>query len=261
MQRESQLSSTPHRFNPEAAVWPAAAAVPAARQPRCVQPKSTRTADLKDWCLARADEWYSQKEFGFARDFLQHALDLDPFDVEIWIALGSLHFTSNNLEAALFAFTQADELRPDDAAIQLHLAVVQQHRQSWSPAESHFRTALDLQPENLNALKLFAGFLMSREQFAEAREILERALMVDLDDVEIFLSLGVCWFRTDDLKAARACFLRVVELDPALVMGWENLEVISRQYSVNIPGVAASPSFPKSTERIVSSCLPYEGPK
>jgi tetratricopeptide (TPR) repeat protein len=251
MQRESQLSSTPHRFNPEAAVWPAAAAVPAARQPRCIQPKSTNVADLKDWCLARADEWYAQKEFGFARDFLQHALDLDPFDVEIWIALGSLHFTSNNLDAALFAFTQADELRPADATLQLHLAVVQQHRQSWAHAETHFRNSLELQPEHLGALKLFAGFLMARERFTEAREILERALMVELDDSEIFLSLGVCCFRLENHQAARACFEHLLKIDPSDAIAGENLAVVLRH-------TKREPSNPIAQCELVSKSSDHE---
>lgn len=228
MEQHRQLSSARRRFTFETAARPAAtiATAAAVNPPRCVPPKSTDLADLKDWCLARADEWYAQKEFGFARDFLQHALDLDPFDVEIWIALGSLHFTSNNLDAALFAFTQADELRPDNATLQLHLAVVQQHRQSWANAETHFRNSLDLQPENLGALKLFAGFLMAGERFAEAREILERALMLDLDDMEIFLSLGVCCFRLENHQAACACFERVVNLDPTNIVARENFQAI-----------------------------------
>jgi tetratricopeptide (TPR) repeat protein len=235
MQRPRPLNSATRRFTFETALRPApaganiAAAAPAARQPSCVPPKSSDLADLKDWCLARADEWYAQKEFGFARDFLQHALDLDPFDVEIWIALGSLHFTSNNLEAALFAFTQADELRPDDDAIQLHLAVVQQHRRSVSRAEFHFRNSLELRPENRNALKLFAGFLMSRERFVEARETLERALMVDLDDAEIYLSLGVCWFRMKHYQAAKSCFVRRLTLRPYDPIAQENLSVAERE--------------------------------
>jgi len=231
MEQHRQLSSARRRFTFETAARPAAtiATAAAVNQPRRVPPKSTDLADLKDWCLARADEWYAQKEFGFARDFLQHALDLDPFDVEIWIALGSLHFTSNNLEAALFAFTQADELRPDDATLQLHLAVVQQHRQSWAHAETHFRNSLELQPENLGALKLFAGFLMARERFAEAREILERALMVELDDPEVFLSLGVCWHRLKQYQAAKSCFNRILTLSPHHPIAQENLNAAERE--------------------------------
>ncbi|HEY9510266.1 MAG TPA: tetratricopeptide repeat protein [Verrucomicrobiae bacterium] len=242
MEQHRQLSSARRRFTFETAARPAAtiATAAAVNQPRCVPPKSTEIADLKDWCLARADEWYAQKEFGFARDFLQHALDLDPFDVEIWIALGSLHFTSNNLDAALFAFTQADELRPDDATLQLHLAVVQQHRRSWAHAETHFRNSLELQPENPGALKLYAGFLLARERFSEAREILERALMLDLDDVEFFMSLGVCYFRMENPQAARACFERALQLERIKEMARENLMIIN--------------SFPKREKNSVRSC-------
>jgi|GEM_PF-5713684 Tfp pilus assembly protein PilF len=191
------------------------------------RPGSDPISEIKNWCLERADEWFEQNQPAFACQFLQHALGLDPNDVTIWIALGSVHFTSGNLDQALLAFTQADELRPNDAAIQLHLAVVQQHRENWSQAEFHFRRSLELYPDNVQALRLYSGLLMAHGRNAESREILEQALSLDLDDVDLFLRLGVCCFRMNELNAAQACFKRALQLDPNNELAAANLNAVA----------------------------------
>ncbi|HLP78741.1 MAG TPA: tetratricopeptide repeat protein [Candidatus Paceibacterota bacterium] len=183
------------------------------------------TSEIKAWCLERADEWHDQNQPVLARQFLQHALAIDPHDVQCWIALGSLHFTGGNLDSALLAFTQANELKPADPAIILHLALTHQHRKEWAETEWYFRRTLELRPDDVATLKLFSGYLMARGRHEEARHRLEQALAFDLDDVELFLRLGVCCYQLNDFSAAHACFKRALQLDPNNQMARENLFV------------------------------------
>jgi cytochrome c-type biogenesis protein CcmH/NrfG len=192
---------------------------------------SNPITEIKAWCLERADEWYEQNEPGLARQFLQHALGVDPHDVSVWIALGSLHFTAGNLDSALLAFTQSNELDPGNSTIQLHLALTHQQREDLAEADWFFKQAVELKPDDVGALKLYSGFLMAHECLNEARLHLEHALSIDLDDVELFLRLGVCCFRTNDFRAAHACFNRVLQIDPANLVARENMAIAATRLS------------------------------
>ncbi len=202
---------------------------PASQSPRTrsIQPKSNEPADIKDWCLARADAWYQQKNPDLARTFLQFALDIDPRDASIWVALGSLHFAAGDLGPALLAFTQANEIKPGSPEIQLHLALTHQQREDWAETEYFFKQALEFQPDHIGALRLYSGYLMARQRPHEARLHLEHALASDLEDVDLFLRLGVCCYQTHALTASQACFKRVLQLDPTHVMARENLNVVT----------------------------------
>lgn len=189
-------------------------------------PQHSTTGQIKEWCVARADEWYRRGDMVPARDFLRHAVDIDPQDAEVWVALGSIHFALGELAPAKEAFTRADRLDPANPTIYLHLGVTQQQLGNETEAEVLYDEALQLQPENVTGLKLLSGFLMARGRLAEARTRLEAALGCDLDDTELLMRLGVCCFWMKDVGAARACFQRVLRIDPVHEMARENLAVI-----------------------------------
>jgi Tfp pilus assembly protein PilF len=191
-----------------------------------VRRKFNPVAEIKAWCLERADEWFEQNQPDHACDFLRHALDLDPSDTQVWIALGSLYFSTGKLDRALKAFTKAGELDSSNATITLHLALTHQQMGNAADAESCFRQSLAQNPANVVAAKLFSGFLMAHNRLNEARELLEHALAIELDDTESLLRLGVCCYQLNDLSAARACFSHLLKLDPKNQVARENLTVI-----------------------------------
>lgn len=196
---------------------------------RVVQPKSTALPDIKDWCLARADEWYARQDWPLAQEFLQHALDIDPHDLSVWIALGSVHYAAGNLKSAQLAFTHARELDQRNPEILLHLAVTHQQLENWAEAEWFFKQSLELAPNHIQALKLFSGFLMFRNRPQEARPHLERALLAELDDQDLLMRLGVCCFQMDDLPAARACFTYLLKLNFFCAMARDNLKAVENR--------------------------------
>ncbi|HYG22021.1 MAG TPA: tetratricopeptide repeat protein [Verrucomicrobiae bacterium] len=184
-------------------------------------------AEIKAWCLERADEWYEQKELALARDFLKHALEIDPHDVEVWIALGSLQFALGSHRQALLSFTQARELDPTNAKVFLHLAATHQQLGENAEAEWHFKEALTADPKSSEVIKLYSGFLMAQNRLTDARLLLEFGLGSNLEDVELFLRLGVCCYRAEDLRAAYSCFKRVLQLAPSNATAIENLQVVA----------------------------------
>jgi cytochrome c-type biogenesis protein CcmH/NrfG len=205
--------------------------------PETLPSKANRTsaelARIKHWCLARADEWYERGEKAIAFEFLKHASEIDPKDAQVLIALGSLHYEQGRFERAGLAFVRAGRVAPENVSVYLHLGLTHQQLGHLNEAESFFHHALRLDPENTLALGLLAQFLTTVNRHADARLYIERALAQQPDDIENLLRLGVCCFRTDDLSAARKCYERVIQLDPAHVLARENLDSLMRFFERN----------------------------
>jgi len=184
---------------------------------------------IKEWCIARADEWYARGDLAIALNFLEHAAAIDRYDAPVWITIGSIQFMLKRPEAALKSFLQAQRVDPSNPTLLLHLAATCQELKRDAEAENYFREALKLQPENCEASRLFAGFLMSRNRLDEARDVVESGLGADPRDIDLLLRLGVCYFHATNLRAARACFQRILQLDPINEIARENARLTQQK--------------------------------
>lgn len=110
-----------------------------------------RRAALKEWCLARADEWFAQGELGAARDFLLHAAALDPRDPEVWQTLGCVQYLLGEYPRAGMAFVRAGRLRPQDARTHVYLALVHERLGQAALALALAEHAQKLAPEDTAA--------------------------------------------------------------------------------------------------------------
>jgi tetratricopeptide (TPR) repeat protein len=191
---------------------------------------------IKDWCLARADEWYERGEMGPAREFLRNAAEVDPQDARVWIALGSLHYDLADYAQAGLAFVRAGQLDPANVRVYLHLALTHQQMGDLPQAELLFQHALGLAPDHALAASLFADFLMAQRRFDDARRLYDQLLDRRPDDLEVLLRLGVCYSHLQHVPVARRCFERMLVLDPANALARENLNVLNAR---SVSGAAA----------------------
>jgi Flp pilus assembly protein TadD len=182
--------------------------------------------DIKDWCLACADEWYAQGQHAIACDFLDHATCVDPKDPSVWLALGSLEYERGNFEKAGRAFHKAGALIPTDTRVFLHLGLVHQKLGHNGDAEAMFKHSLALNSENKLAMNLLGIFLMEQNRHAEARPYFARILARQQDDIEVLLRLAVCCFKSKNEDVARTCYERVLHLCPGHPLALENLQAM-----------------------------------
>ncbi len=185
-------------------------------------------ADIKTWCLDRADEWHARGELGAARDFLNHAAAVDPDDAQVWLALGSLQYELGCFEAAGLAFHMADGLKPLDARVFLHLGLVHQKLKHPTEVEVLFAHAVALAPDNALARGILGGWLLENGRYTDARPHFEHALVVQPNNVENLLRLGVCCFKTGDFAGARRCYEHVLQLIPGHALAKENLIALKK---------------------------------
>ncbi|MGA4579910.1 hypothetical protein [Limisphaera sp. VF-2] len=138
------LEAVLHQGSRSGKTRPAGVAMPRTLSPR-------RRAALKDWCLARADEWFADGQLGAARDFLLHAAALDPRDPEVWQTLGCVQYLLGEYPRAGMAFVRAGRLRPGDARTFVYLALVHERLGQTTQALVLAEHACQLAPDDTAA--------------------------------------------------------------------------------------------------------------
>ncbi|WP_369025490.1 tetratricopeptide repeat protein [Qipengyuania sp. RANM35] len=118
--------------------------------------------------VVTADAFARRGQFEHAANFLRNAVSENPRDGEAWLALGNAlveHANGQLTAAALYAYSQAEEVQPDNPAPTyfLGLALLRagqpgQTRALWSelleeaPADAAWRPALEMRLQRLDAL-------------------------------------------------------------------------------------------------------------
>lgn len=177
-----------------------------------------------------------------ARDKLREAMRLAPIDDKLIAIIGSLSFQLEDWDACGQELSRAVELCPDSADYQTRLAMVMLKLNRIPEFESALAQALKLEENYRPALKLLADLNLSNGRYEDAARTYHRLLKSNPDDIQVMLPLGVCFFKTDDLEAAKVVFQRILELDPKNAIARQNLRVIDGQDDP--PGGGSIPAEP-----------------
>ncbi len=217
-----------------------------------------------DKLLATADVSYAQGNLPETRDTLASALRYAPQDKNLLATYGNILFLLEDFQGALQAFTQAVAIAPADAGLCVKQALAALQLEKIDVFEQALETALRMDPENHDALKLVADLQARENNFIEAGKTYHRILQKHPDDVEVLLSLGLCFFQQGDLETAEMVYERVLKVDAQNAVAKENLGVIREKKGAPQPAVNSGKSAPPlvtaivscyNSERFLSGCL------
>ena len=206
-------------------------------------------AEQKDGRLERARELLERAIDSAARENLPQ--------VDIWIALGSVHKARTDFLAAKQAFERARELGCETPVVHQMLAWLALERGDAVDARALCRSGLIAHPGDAVLLHLFCNALKECGELAqarialneaanapgsdprilvslgavcidlglagEAREHLTRAIDRGADAATTFDSLGLACLQMGDMDEAAGAFERAVALDPTLTPALSNL--------------------------------------
>jgi len=121
--------------------------------------------------------------FTRARAEAQRALELDPDNVEAYIALGNIHlFHDWDFVAAYEAFERATWLDPSHASSRLHKARFLAIVGNYEAAASEIESVLAREPSSLKAITEYAAAALLHEDFNAVYEMTDAALSLDPSD-------------------------------------------------------------------------------
>ncbi len=137
----------------------------------------------------------------------------------VYSALGILHSQQESYEAAVAAYDKALEFTEEDApgrwAILYRRGISHERLDMWPQAESDFRAALELNPDNPQVLNYLGYSLVEKRQnLDEALDMIQRAVAARPDSGYIVDSLGWILFRLGRYDEAVRHLETAVELMP-----------------------------------------------
>ena len=153
-----------------------------------------------------------QGDFESAEEFYDKAFTLNNHSAVLLTNYGTLEIQRENLEAAKDRFVAAIEIDENFDKAWVGLGLVHFQFGDLEIAIGNLEKALDAQPKNKTALKLFVEWSTSRGEFSKPQERIEQYLMDVFDDEDVLLMHAqILWCK--GLRAAAK-----LELEHALLL-------------------------------------------
>jgi len=215
------------------------------------QPKGVSVDEF----LGRANACLGAGDLQGACHALRQASALVPDDADVRATLGTLLFQAGDWQSSEQELAQAVRLRPRSADFQTRWALSLLTLDRISEFESALGSAMDLDPNHIPALRLLADLNLQQGKYKDAADTYFRVLRQEPDNVDVILAMGVCFYRTGDLPAARLMYERVLHLQPANTIARENLDVLHREARKTEAAPSSVPNPPIPKEPLVSAIV------
>ncbi len=150
---------------------------------------------------------------------IERILSIDPQNAEAYFMFGMNFKETGDTLRAINSFQQAVEIDPDliDGWVnlgQLHSALGNEI------AGRFFRTAIEVAPNNMNALHAQAYYLAGQDDLTGALDIYRRMVRLDPQYEEAYFNSGLLYMDLDSLERARQQFDLAVKVDPTHVRAY-----------------------------------------
>jgi tetratricopeptide (TPR) repeat protein len=178
--------------------------------------QSQTNASLR-YLLWKSQRYQQAGDMARTENMLQLATTLAPYSPEGFYALGGLYWGMGKNPEAIVAFQSAASLDHTTSA-QKYMAqgraAFLQH--DWDLAESNFRNALSIEPENTWAFYLLGSVFWNQRQAAEARQAFEATLAQDPNHIWALIALARVAEHEHNYPEAKALLAHAVHIDPSL---------------------------------------------
>ncbi|MFT7799279.1 transmembrane and TPR repeat-containing protein 3 [Arapaima gigas] len=220
--------------------------------------------DIRNVLTERGELLLKMNKPSEARDAYLRALELDKTNADLWYNLAIVHIEMKEPSEALKNFNQALELNPkhklalfnsallmqesgeprlrpeanrrflvyvkeepDDANGYFNLGMLAMDENKNEEAEKWMKKAIKLQPGFRSALFNLALLYSQSKRELEALPVLEELLHHHPEHVKgLVLKGDILMNHKKDTKGAKACFERILQMDPTNVQGKHNLCVV-----------------------------------
>ena len=151
-------------------------------------------------------------EFPSAIQELSRALELSPDSVEVRLALGLTYELNEELEKAAAHYEDAIRLDPLNHRLYLHAARVHAASGHFKDAIESYQTALDLAPDDLEAIVGLVRLWMRTQRAGDAQQLLGRKLQERMHQPALYVMLGLVYQEAGASQEAVRAFERSLAL-------------------------------------------------
>jgi len=179
--------------------------------------------------LETAERALAAGDFRAAAFSARQASEADPRNAEAHRLLGDAALAGGQDVEAEREFTAAVVLESSNAKAELGLAIVAEHQKKWNTAASHYRRALELNPQSVAAARGLGRSMSEVGDKSAARIAFGRAIEIDPASAGARNDFGVFLFRSDELDRSLEELTEAVRLDGTSSAFHENLGRVLRR--------------------------------
>ena len=152
-----------------------------------------------------------------AKKFYQEALTLNPDHVKSKINLSALYMAdgSADVDKALTLLQEAYKIDKADFSVNNNLGTAYVLKEDFSTAEKYYKAALDIKPDDEDALLNLANTQVKGGKPAEAVYNFSKITAANPDNLEAFVGLAKAQFQTGDTQGAYKNLLYVRGKNPS----------------------------------------------
>ena len=157
-------------------------------------------------------------QYTIALPFLADAEKRFPNQVNFQYQLAFADVSLDRQQDAISILENLAKERPGSSKVQFLLGGAYELSSEWQKAEEHYRTAIQLNPQEPGYYRALAVLLQKQgpEHVAECIQLLKRGLVLDPADVESKIVLARCLEQQGTLDEAAALLEQAVASEPAL---------------------------------------------
>ena len=162
--------------------------------------------------VARFELSNSEGDIAEAERSCARALDASP---RLWVvhtALGELYRRTGRLDEAEGAYRSALEMNANDVKAMSGLAGVFAVRQQNAPAEQLLQRAMATQPGNWRAINSYGGYLFSHGRYAEAADAFRQVVALDPGNHQARTNLGAALTMAGDFESGKEVYEQALEV-------------------------------------------------
>ncbi len=179
--------------------------------------------------LEASERSLASGDFRAASFSARQASEADPKNAEAHRLLGEAALAGGQDVEAEREFTAAIVLESANAKSELGLAIVAEHQRKWNTAASHYRRALELNPQSVGAARGLGRSMSEIGDKSAARIAFGRAIEIDPGSAGARNDFGVFLFRSDEVDRSLEELIEAVRLDSASAAFHENLGRVFRK--------------------------------
>ena len=200
----------------------------------------TPQGTLEEW-LDKAEQCHDQNDVTGAIAALTQALKLGDRHPILLRALGAQQFAAGQFADARKNFAALAELCPEDVVAHLQLGLAAFHTDDRETFEACLVTALDLEPENREAMQLLGDYTFLTGDHVAAKKIYARVAADGGVTPGLLHALAVCQYETGNAEQAANTYRQLLEFDAEDQLARENLQVIEQSETARVTEPAPEP--------------------
>ncbi|MCX8062746.1 MAG: tetratricopeptide repeat protein [Anaerolineales bacterium] len=179
--------------------------------------------------LLNANRAVMEGNWAEALQHLQQACDIQPYNADLFTAIGGVYVQMGKAEEGLHYYEEALRLQPYSAQAYQNLANAYTILGRFPDAEQAYRRALELDEDDRFSWMGLARVCIVQERYQEGVEILAALVRSDPQDPQAMTLLAECYEQAGDPVSARYLYQQALNVDGEYELAKQGLERVRSQ--------------------------------